>query len=164
MKPNLNDEKMDDKSIADFPGLQGFQPNIFADVKAATSAAPILDGGIPTQTNEGKYVCLCKKSYAHRSSYYKHTSTCLQFQHRQSVNKLAGIPSSDSSINTVSVSIISTTTTTTTATMTVPLAVRIKKLSTSQAAAPFTQSRPSTRASSASLKANKLTLILQALS
>ena len=127
LKPNLNDEKMDDKSIADFPGLQGFQPNIFADVKAATSAAPILDGGIPTQTNEGKYVCLCKKSYSHRSSYYKHTSTCLQFQHRQSVNKLAGIPSSDSSINTVSVSIISTTmttTTTTTATMTVPLAVR----------------------------------------
>ena len=126
LKPNLNDEKMDDKSIAEFPGLQGFQPNIFADVKAATSAAPILDGGIPTQTNEGKYVCLCKKSYAHRSSYYKHTSTCLQFQHRQSVNKLAGIPPpSDSSMNTVSVSIISTTRTTTTATMTVPVVVPV---------------------------------------
>jgi len=125
MKPNLNDEKMDDKSIEDFPGLQGFQPNIFADVKAATSAAPILDGGIPTQTNEGKYVCLCKKSYSHRSSYYKHTSTCLQFQHRQSVNKLAGIPPYDSSMNTVSVSIISTTMMTTrTTTMTMPLAVR----------------------------------------
>ena len=123
MKPNLNDEKMDDKSIADFPGLQGFQPNIFADVKAATSAAPILDGGIPTQTNEGKYVCLCKKSYSHRSSYYKHTSTCLQFQHRQSVNKLAGIPPPDSSMNTVSVSITTMTTTTTTATMTVPVPV-----------------------------------------
>jgi flagellar biosynthesis chaperone FliJ len=126
MKPNLNDEKIDEKSIEDFSGLQQFQPNIFADVKAATSAPPILDGGIPTQTNEGKYVCLCKKSYSHRSSYYKHTSTCLQFQHRQSVNKLTGIPHQDSSMNTVSVSIISTTTTTTTttATMTVPLAVR----------------------------------------
>ena len=123
MKPNLNDEKMDEKSMDDLPGLPGIRPNIFADETNATSAPPLLDGGIPTQTNEGKYVCLCKKSYAHRSSYYKHTSTCLQFQHRQSVNKLAGIPPSDSSMNTVSVSIISTTTTTTTttATMTVPV-------------------------------------------
>ena len=123
MKPNLNDEKMDEKSMDDLPGLPGIRPNIFADETIATSAPPLLDGGIPTQTNEGKYVCLCKKSYAHRSSYYKHTSTCLQFQHRQSVNKLAGIPPSDSSMNTVSVSIISTTTTTTTttATMTVPV-------------------------------------------
>ena len=116
MKPNLNDEKMDEKSMDDLPGLNEIQPNIFADEKAATSAPPVLEGGIPTQTNEGKYVCLCKKTYAHRSSYYKHTSTCLQFQHRQSVNKLAGIPQSDSSMNTVSVSIISTTLTTTTTT------------------------------------------------
>jgi hypothetical protein len=47
---------------------------------------------------------------------------------------------------------------------TAPLEVRIKKRSTSQAAALYTPSEPSTRASSASLKANKLTLILQALS
>jgi hypothetical protein len=132
IKPNLNDEKMDEKSMDEksmdeksmeyFPGLPDFKPNIFADETIATSAPPLLDGGVPTQTNEGKYVCLCKKSYAHRSSYYKHTSTCLQFQHRQSVNKLASIPTSDSSMNTVSVSIISTTmtTTTTTTTMTVP--------------------------------------------
>lgn len=120
MKPNLNDEKMDEKSMDELPGLPGIPPNIFADVM---SAAPVLDGGIPTQTNEGKYVCLCKKSYAHRSSYYKHTSTCLQFQHRQSVNKLAGIPPPDSSMNTVSVSITTMTTTTTTATMTVPVPV-----------------------------------------
>ena len=120
MKPNLNDEKMDEKSMDELPGLPGIPPIIFADVM---SAAPVLDGGIPTQTNEGKYVCLCKKSYAHRSSYYKHTSTCLQFQHRQSVNKLAGIPPPDSSMNTVSVSITTMTTTTTTATMTVPVPV-----------------------------------------
>jgi hypothetical protein len=125
MKPNLNDEKMDEKSIDDIPGLPGLpgiRPNIFADEMVATTAAPVF----PTQIiNEGKYVCLCKKSYAHRSSYYKHTSTCLQFQHRQSVNKLASIPPSDSSMNTVSVSIISTTMTrTTTTTMTVPAAAR----------------------------------------
>jgi len=125
MKPNLNDEKMDEKSMDELPGLPGLPPNIFADV---TSAAPVLDGGIPTQTNEGKYVCLCKKSYAHRSSYYKHTSTCLQFQHRQSVNKLAGIPPPDSSMNTVSVSITTMTTTTTTATMTVPMTVPVPVL------------------------------------
>jgi hypothetical protein len=126
MKPNLNDEKMDEKSRDDLLGVPGIRPNIFADEMVATTAAPVF----PTQIiNEGKYVCLCKKSYAHRSSYYKHTSTCLQFQHRQSVNKLASIPPSDSSMNTVSVSIISTTltttTTTTTTTMTVPVVCEI---------------------------------------
>jgi hypothetical protein len=122
MKPNLNDEKMDEKPMDDLPGLPGLpgiRPNIFADEMVATTAAPVF----PTQIiNEGKYVCLCKKSYAHRSSYYKHTSTCLQFQHKQSVNKTTCIPPSDTSLNTVSVSIISTTMTTTTrtTTMTVP--------------------------------------------
>jgi hypothetical protein len=70
---------------------------------------------------EGKYICLCKKTYSHRSSYYKHTSTCLQFQHNQTTNK----PVVDSSLNTLSVSIISTITTTTTtkttATLTAPV-------------------------------------------
>ena len=118
IKPNLNDEKMDEKSMEEIQGLPGlpgipdFKPNIFADETAATMIA-----------NEGKYVCLCKKSYAHRSSYYKHTSTCLQFQHRQSVNKSA----TDSSMNTVSVSIISTTMTTTrtttTTTVTAPVSL-----------------------------------------
>lgn len=34
-------------------------------------------------TNINKYVCICKKSYAHKSSYYKHTNTCLSFQHHK---------------------------------------------------------------------------------
>ena len=111
MKPNLNDEKMDEKSKDSVQGVQGvqgvqeipdFKPNILADkvVKAIVSV-------------EGKYVCLCKKSYSHRSSYYKHTSTCLQFQHCQTTNKK---PNIDTSLNTVSVSIVATTTTTTTTT------------------------------------------------
>jgi hypothetical protein len=95
MKPNLNDETMD------YHGIPDFKPNIFADVKAATATLPVLDGGVSNQTNEGKYSCLCKKTYAHRSSYYKHTSTCLQFQHNQSISKLAG--HSDSSLNTTTV-------------------------------------------------------------
>ena len=84
MKPNLNDETMDDDNYE----IPDFKPNIFADVKAATATLPILDGGVSNQTNEGKYTCLCKKTYAHRSSYYKHTSTCLQFQHNQSMSKI----------------------------------------------------------------------------
>jgi hypothetical protein len=37
----------------------------------------------PNLTNLNKYICVCKKSYAHRSSYYKHTNTCLTFQHHK---------------------------------------------------------------------------------
>ena len=114
MKPNLNDEKMDEKCLDIIPGVQGvqgvqvvqvipdFKPNILAD-KVVEAIVNI----------EGKYVCLCKKSYSHRSSYYKHTSTCLQFQHCQATNKK---PNIDTSLNTVSVSIVATTTTTTTTT------------------------------------------------
>ena len=111
MKPNLNDEKMDEKSkdsvqgVLVVPGVQeipDFKPNILAD-KVVEAIVNI----------EGKYVCLCKKSYSHRSSYYKHTSTCLQFQHCQTTNKK---PNIDTSLNTVSVSIVATTTTTTTTT------------------------------------------------
>jgi hypothetical protein len=74
----------------------------------------VLAAEVPVVSKEGKYICLCKKTYAHRSSYYKHTSTCLQFQHKQSTNKTVV----DNSLNTLSVSIISTTTTTMTTTMT----------------------------------------------
>ena len=91
MKPNLNDEKMDEKSkdsvLGDFgvPGNPGIQPNIFADNVDASLSTTVLNGAVSAAAlasigKEGKYVCLCKKSYAHRSSYYKHTSTCLQFQ------------------------------------------------------------------------------------
>lgn len=96
MKPNLNDETMDIHNY----GISDFKPNIFADETAATVAVPVLDRGVSNQINEGKYTCLCKKSYAHRSSYYKHTSTCLQFQHNQSMSKLAS-HTSDSSLNTL---------------------------------------------------------------
>jgi hypothetical protein len=130
MKPNLNDEKMDEKSkdsvlgVFEVPGISGIlenKPNIFADKVDASNVSTVLDGTVSAAPaapalasvgKEGKYVCLCKKTYAHRSSYYKHTSTCLQFQHRQTTNK----PVVDSSLNTLSVSIISTTTTTTTTT------------------------------------------------
>ena len=126
MKPNLNDEKMAEKSIdeySDLPNFPDFKPNIFGGEMAVTAAASVFEAEIfggaanetssaaPPSTKDGKYVCLCKKSYSHRSSYYKHTSTCLQFQHNQSVNKSNHQHSSDS---VVSVSIISTTTTTTT--------------------------------------------------
>ena len=122
MKPNLNDEKMDEKCPNTLFGISDFKPNIFGSEMAITAAAPVFEAEIfggavhetisvaaPT-TKDGKYICLCKKSYSHRSSYYKHTSTCLQFQHNQSVHK----PPQESVVNTVSVSIISTTTTTTT--------------------------------------------------
>ena len=124
MKPNLNDEKMDEKCLNTLFGISEFKPNIFGCEMAVTAAAPVFEAEIfggaahetisvaaPT-TKDGKYICLCKKSYSHRSSYYKHTSTCLQFQHNQSVHKHP----QDSVVNTVSVSIISTTTTTTTQT------------------------------------------------
>jgi hypothetical protein len=124
MKPNLNDEKMDEKCPNTLFGISEFKPNIFGGEMAVTAAAPVFEAEIfggaahetisvaaPT-TKDGKYICLCKKSYSHRSSYYKHTSTCLQFQHNQSVHKHPH----DSVVNTVSVSIISTTTTTTTQT------------------------------------------------
>ena len=132
MKPNLNDEKMAEKSIdeySDLPNFPDFKPNIFGGEMAVTAAASVFEAEIfggaanetssaaPPATKDGKYVCLCKKSYSHRSSYYKHTSTCLQFQHNQSVNKLSVVnhPSqSETLLNSVSVSIISTTTTTTT--------------------------------------------------
>jgi hypothetical protein len=134
MKPNLNDEKMDEKCLDYEFGISGildFKPNIFADKLDATSPSTVLNGEVsqfqaqaPAQApacKEGKYICLCKKTYSHRSSYYKHTSTCLQFQHNQTTNK----PVVDSSLNTLSVSIISTITTTTTtkttATLTAPV-------------------------------------------
>jgi len=126
IKPNLNDEKMAEKTIdeySDLPNVPDFKPNIFGGEMAVTAATPVFEADIfggaanetcsaaPPSTKDGKYVCLCKKSYSHRSSYYKHTSTCLQFQHNQSVNKSNHQHSSES---VVSVSIISTTTTTTT--------------------------------------------------
>jgi hypothetical protein len=92
MKPNLNDETMDETMDDTNYEIPDFKPNIFADGKAATATLPILDGGVSNQTNEGKYTCLCKKTYAHRSSYYKHTSTCLQFQHNQSMSKIVPVP------------------------------------------------------------------------
>jgi len=116
MKPNLNDEKMDEKCLNNESGIHDFKPNIFADKVGASLASTVLNGAVSAAAaalvvvKEGKYICLCKKTYAHRSSYYKHTSTCLQFQHNQTTNK----PVMDSSMNTLSVSIISTTTTTTT--------------------------------------------------
>ena len=133
MKPNLNDEKMDEKCPNISFGISDFKPNIFGDEMAVTGAAPVFEAEIfggaahetisvaaPT-TKDGKYICLCKKSYSHRSSYYKHTSTCLQFQHNQSVHK----PPQESVVNTVSVSIISTTTTTTTTTQTSRITSRL---------------------------------------
>ena len=140
MKPNLNDDShgiMDEHLYSDFPD---FKPNIFADEMAVTDAtsgfeAEIFGGEVnrtssaaPPATKDGKYICLCKKSYAHRSSYYKHTSTCLQFQHNQSMNKPAVFhhPHPDSLLNSVSVSIISTTTTTTTTRTTTSAAIPLE--------------------------------------
>jgi hypothetical protein len=124
MKPNLNDEKMDEKTKDSVLEVPDFKPNIFADKVDASNLSTVLDGAVlaaeasavvPVVSKEGKYICLCKKTYAHRSSYYKHTSTCLQFQHKQATNKTVV----DNSLNTLSVSIISTTTTMMTTTTTI---------------------------------------------
>jgi len=136
MKPNLNDEKMDEKCLNTLFGISEFKPNIFGGEMAVTAVTPVFEAEIfggaahetisvaaPT-TKDGKYICLCKKSYSHRSSYYKHTSTCLQFQHNQSVHKHP----QDSVVNTVSVSIISTTTTTTTTTQTSRMTSRLSNV------------------------------------
>ena len=142
LKPNLNDENFDEKSIHEFPNFPDFKPNIFGATPVVTTTAPVFHAGIfggaanettPASlpaTKDGKYICLCKKSYSHRSSYYKHTSTCLQFQHNQSVNKLTDLNnhhSSDAALNSAVsvVSIISTTTTMTTTrtTSTIPLEI-----------------------------------------
>jgi hypothetical protein len=124
MKPNLNDEKMDEKTKDSVLEVPDFKPNIFADKVDASNLSTVLDGAVlaaeasavvPVVSKEGKYICLCKKTYAHRSSYYKHTSTCLQFQHKQATNKTVV----DNSLNALSVSIISTTTTMMTTTTTI---------------------------------------------
>jgi hypothetical protein len=136
MKPNLNDDNctvIDELNHSNQPIFPDFKPNIFAGEINATVATPIFEGAAfggdshstlpsiihrkPT-SNNGQYICICKKSYAHRSSYYKHTSTCLQFQHSQSACKNS-CPNTDALMNSVSVSIISTTTTTTTTRSTV---------------------------------------------
>jgi len=137
MKPNLNDEKMDEKSVDRHFDLPDFKRNIFGGEMAVSAAVPVLEaeifGGAACETTsvavpatkDGKYVCFCKKSYAHRSSYYKHTSTCLQFQHNQSMNKVSSSqPDSLLNMPAVSLSITTTTTTTTTTrtmTSTVPV-------------------------------------------
>jgi hypothetical protein len=144
MKPNLNDEKMAENptdEYSDLPSFPDFKPNIFGGEMAVTAAASVFEaeifGGAANETNsaappatkDGKYMCLCKKSYSHRSSYYKHTSTCLQFQHNQSVNKLSSLhhqSQSDALLDSVSVSIISTTTTTTTTRTTTTSAIPLE--------------------------------------
>ena len=137
MKPTLNDDNstvIDAINHSTQPRFPDFKPNIFAGEMNATFATPSFEGADfggdsnstlpsilhrkPTSNNAHQYICICKKSYAHRSSYYKHTSTCLQFQHSQSASKI-GSPNPDALLNSVSVSIISTTTTTTTTRSTV---------------------------------------------
>jgi hypothetical protein len=49
MKPNLNDEKMAEKSIdeySDLPSFPDFKPNIFADEMAVTVATPVFEAEI----------------------------------------------------------------------------------------------------------------------
>jgi hypothetical protein len=56
-KPNLNGENMNKNEVScDLPSSK-------------------------VSNDKDKYVCVCKRSYAHRSSYYKHANTCLQYQH-----------------------------------------------------------------------------------
>lgn len=57
-KPNLNGENMNKNEVS-------------CDIPSTGS----------TLNEKDKYVCVCKRSYAHRSSYYKHANTCLQYQH-----------------------------------------------------------------------------------
>jgi hypothetical protein len=76
MKPNLNDEKMDEKTKDSVLEVPNFKPNIFADKVDASNLSTVLDGVVlaaeasaalvPVVSKEGKYICLCKKTYAHR--------------------------------------------------------------------------------------------------
>jgi hypothetical protein len=73
-KPSLNDNNNKTEEITDF------EPNIFGDKVNETKNTGVYNVEV---LQEEKYQCICNKTYTHRSSYYKHTTSCLTFQHAQ---------------------------------------------------------------------------------
>jgi len=94
--------------------ISKFKPNIFGGkIHQPSVFVPLPleemnnnSKNIPIQTEVflgNKYVCICKKSYAHRSSYYKHTSSCLQFQQNKTdTNSLTELSMNDIKPNLLS--------------------------------------------------------------
>jgi hypothetical protein len=96
-KPKLNDENLDDLLFQ----YEALNSSIYENIENDESIENVENTIDTDDKEDGKYVCQCKKTYTHRSSYYKHTTTCLQFQHRHK---------NDISMNTLTMSITTTTT------------------------------------------------------
>ena len=62
--------------------ISKFKPNLNGENMNKNEVSYDIPSKVSIIINEkDKYVCVCKRSYAHRSSYYKHANTCLQYQH-----------------------------------------------------------------------------------
>jgi predicted GIY-YIG superfamily endonuclease len=96
-KPKLNDENLDDLLFQ----YEALNSSIYENIENDESIENVENTIDADDKEDGKYVCQCKKTYTHRSSYYKHTTTCLQFQHRHK---------NDISMNTLTMSFTTTTT------------------------------------------------------
>lgn len=96
-KPKLNDENLDDLLFQ----YEALNSSIYENIENDESIENVENTIDADDKEDGKYICECKKTYNHRSSYYKHTTTCLQFQHRHK---------NDISMNTLTMSITTTTT------------------------------------------------------
>jgi len=96
-KPKLNDENFDNLLFQ----YEALNSNIYENIENDESNENVENTIDADDKEHGKYVCQCKKTYTHRSSYYKHTTTCLQFQHRHK---------NDISMNTLTMSFTTTTT------------------------------------------------------
>jgi len=95
-KPNLNEEYLNEvSSPSELLQLSVYEKSEMVEMVEK------VDKVNDTDEKDEKYTCQCKKTYTHRSSYYKHTTTCLQYQHRHK---------NDISMNTLTMSITTTTT------------------------------------------------------
>lgn len=62
--------------------ISKFKPNLNGENTNKNEVSCDLPSSkVSNDKDKDKYVCVCKRSYAHRSSYYKHANTCLQYQH-----------------------------------------------------------------------------------
>ena len=61
--------------------ISKFKPNLNGENMNKNEVSCDIPSKVSILNDKDKYVCVCKRSYAHRSSYYKHANTCLQYQH-----------------------------------------------------------------------------------
>ena len=61
--------------------ISKFKPNLNGENMNKNEVSGDIPSKVSILNDKDKYVCVCKRSYAHRSSYYKHANTCLQYQH-----------------------------------------------------------------------------------